>query len=206
MKYFLLSLILWSPFAHAVKVATCQTSPHGQLFGSAWLPCSQTVIYVDSSSVDGNSVIAIKHSGVNRWDIRSTLVSGDVVLTDTANPKSLSTHWWNQTDILWSTPVALSALLNWNPPSSNTDGSALVPPITYSVFQGSKGQSPKPLVLSGISALTYTASSGLSAGTTVCWNITATEVTIQSDYSAEVCKVFPAVTLTPQSPTTPGVK
>jgi hypothetical protein len=95
-----------------------------------------------------------------------------------------------------------TAALAWTAPTVNTDGSALTGALTYNIYQGAKGAEVKSV--SGVTTTTYTVSSGLTDGSTVCWYVTAVEGGQESASSAEVCKTFPPAI--PQAPASLTVK
>lgn len=96
--------------------------------------------------------------------------------------------------------VGNTATITWGPPTGNTDGTALAGTITYNIYQGAKGAEVK--TASGVSGTSFTVSTGLADGTTVCWYVTAVEGGQESAPSAEACKTFPpAVPLPPSSVT-----
>lgn len=87
-----------------------------------------------------------------------------------------------------------TATLTWLAPSNS---GVLTPPITYNVYQTPQGAtSGGTQIASGLSALSYTAT-GLTAGSTVCFNVTAVAAGQESAYSNQGCKTFPAVPASP---------
>jgi len=92
-----------------------------------------------------------------------------------------------------------SAVLTWAAPTLNTDGTAITLPLTYNVYQGAQGSTTKPSVLTGVTALTATITTGLAASSTVCFELTAVAGGQESAHSGEACKTFPAAT--PAAPT-----
>jgi hypothetical protein len=83
-----------------------------------------------------------------------------------------------------------SAVLTWVAPSN---AASLTPPITYNVYQTAQGAtSGGTQIASSVTALTYTAS-GFTAGSTVCFNVTAVAAGVESAYSNQACKTFPVV-------------
>lgn len=93
-------------------------------------------------------------------------------------------------------PLALAAntaTLTWGAVTTNTDGSAISGTVTYNVYQTPCGSTSGGTQLAnGITALIYTVSAGLTDGTTVCFNVTAVAGGIESAYSAQGSKTFPA--------------
>lgn len=84
-----------------------------------------------------------------------------------------------------------SAALTWSAVIANTDGTPVVAPVTYNIYQGAKGAEAATPVATGVTATTWTATTGLSPGTTVCWEVTAVSgAGIESAKSAEVCRTF----------------
>lgn len=98
-----------------------------------------------------------------------------------------------------------SAVLTWNAVTLNTDSTPVVAPVTYNIYQGPKGAEAATPVATGVTATTWTATTGLSPGTTVCWEATAVSgAGIESAKSNEACKTFaPAV---PNPPTALAVQ
>lgn len=98
-----------------------------------------------------------------------------------------------------------SATLTWTAVTTNTDGTPAVAPVTYDIYQGAKGGEAATPVATGITSTTWTATTGLSPGTTVCWEATAVSgAGIESAKSAEVCRTFaPSV---PNPPTNLAVQ
>lgn len=98
---------------------------------------------------------------------------------------------------------APSVTLTWVAPTMNTDGtpvSSAQQPITYSIYQGPSGQEATTPVQTGVTALTATITSGLTPGSTVCWQLTATDALGQTSAKTnEAC-----VTLAPSVPNPPG--
>lgn len=89
------------------------------------------------------------------------------------------------------------ATLSWGAVTSYTDGSPISTPVTYTVYQGLQGAA-KTVAQTGITATSLVVSSGLSGGTTVCWELTATAGGQESAHTAEACKTFPVQV--PQTP------
>ncbi len=94
----------------------------------------------------------------------------------------------------------LSAVLTWTAVTTNVDGTAVVAPVTYNVYQGAKGAEAATPVATGITATTWTATTGLSPGATVCFEVTAVSgAGIESAKSNEACKTF-----APEVPSAPA--
>lgn len=93
----------------------------------------------------------------------------------------------------------LSAALSWVAPTTYTNGAAIPAGtvITYNVYQGATGA--ETLLSSGVSALTFSATTGLTSGSTVCWEVTAVIAGVESSRSNEACKTFPSVPSPPAS-------
>lgn len=88
--------------------------------------------------------------------------------------------------------VAPSATISFTVPTTNTDGTPLVGPLTYNVYQSttSGGETKAASALKG-SPITVT--TGLAPKTTVYFKISVTDANGQeSALSNEVCKTFPA--------------
>ncbi len=106
--------------------------------------------------------------------------------------------------LLSSVASAGQAVLTITPPTLNTDGSTIIGQITYNVYKGAQGQAVKPLLVTGLTATTYTALN-LTAGTTTCFNVTANVVgETESAYSNEVCKTIPPTNPNPPTITIAG--
>lgn len=98
---------------------------------------------------------------------------------------------------------APSATLTWTGPTTYSDGSPIDPTtLTYNVYQGLQGQTK--VKAQTVSALTATLSTGMIAGRTYCWAVTAVANSLESAPSGEACKTFPAVA--PSAPTGLTVK
>ena len=94
----------------------------------------------------------------------------------------------------------LSAVLSWTPSTTRTDGTPVVPPVSFTVYQGTSGA--EVVMASYILGSTFTATTGLAPGTTVCWQVTETETStgLESARTPEACKTFPAVATPPNPP------
>jgi fibronectin type 3 domain-containing protein len=93
--------------------------------------------------------------------------------------------------------ATLSATLTWTAPTTNADGTPISGALTYDVYQGASGAETK--VASGVTGTTWAASTGLVAGATVCWKVTAVNAAgVEGGASNEACKSFPE---TPSAPT-----
>ena len=94
-----------------------------------------------------------------------------------------------------------SATLTWTAPTAYTDGTAIASGvvITYNLYQGPSGQEAATAVSTGITGLTTTITTGLVAGTTTCWQVTANANGQESAKTNEVCKTF-----APEVPNPPG--
>jgi len=68
--------------------------------------------------------------------------------------------------------AANQASLSWSAPTTYSDGSPLTGTLTYTVYQGPQGGTKAKV--SSTATTTYTVSSGLTQGTTVCWQVSAT--------------------------------
>ena len=89
--------------------------------------------------------------------------------------------------------TAPTAALAWSAPTTYTDGSAIpsTVAITYNVYQSCTSATSLVKVASGITALTDTITSGLAAGTTCWWTVSATANAVEGGQSNVVTKVFP---------------
>lgn len=95
----------------------------------------------------------------------------------------------------------LSVALSWTAPTTFTNGSAITGAITYNIYQGASGAEVS--AQTGVSATSVTITTGLSAGSTVCWQVTAVVGGVESSRTTEVCETFPAQ---PNPPTNLTVK
>lgn len=95
--------------------------------------------------------------------------------------------------------AANTATLSWQAPTTFSDGSPVgSTPITYNVYQGLQGQA-KTKTQSAVTQTSATVSSGLAAGNTYCFTVTAVANSLESAPSNEACKTFPQVA--PAAPT-----
>lgn len=91
-----------------------------------------------------------------------------------------------------------SAVLSWVAPTTFTDGSPLTGTVTYNVYQGPTGA--ETLTTTGVTALTWSANpASLTAGSSICWTVTAVVGGVESAPSNEVCKSFPKVSSPPST-------
>jgi hypothetical protein len=84
--------------------------------------------------------------------------------------------------------------LSWTPSTTRTDGTTITGPLSFTVYQGPSGAEVK--AFQWILGSTLTVTTGLAAGTTVCWQVTETETAtgLESARTPEGCKTFPATT------------
>jgi hypothetical protein len=101
-----------------------------------------------------------------------------------------------------------SVTLTWTAPTTNVDNTPITGAITYSVNQYVSGVW-KP-IQTGIVGTTVVITSGVTAGTTQCYEVGSTVAGINSKtLSNQACKVIPAapvVTETPQPPSKAAAK
>lgn len=90
-----------------------------------------------------------------------------------------------------------TATLNWGAVTQNVDGTAIVPPITYNLYQGVS--TPLTKVQTGLTAPTATVTTGLTPGTTQEFAVTAVEGVVESAQSAIASVPVPLPT--PKAPT-----
>lgn len=84
-----------------------------------------------------------------------------------------------------------SASISFVAPTLDTNGVALVGPITYNVYQGTiTGGETK--VASGLVGSPIAVTLGLTGGKSYYWYVTAVNVLGESAPSNEVCKTFPS--------------
>ena len=99
-----------------------------------------------------------------------------------------------------------SAVLTWTPALTRTDGTTITGALTFNVYRGVGAggavASTTPY-LTALTGTTYTDTTGLAGGTTVCYQGTEIETAtgLESARTNEVCKTFPqappsALTLT----------
>lgn len=94
-----------------------------------------------------------------------------------------------------------SAAIAWTAPTANSDGSALTGALTYNLYQGPDGALVS--VQTGLTGLTATVTTGLTAGSTQCFAVTAVENGVESAPSLESCVTLPV--LAPAAPGLPTV-
>jgi len=99
--------------------------------------------------------------------------------------------------------AANQSVLTWTAPTTYTDGTPLpASGLGYKVYRGVKGATKT--VIASPTSTTYTDTTGLNQGTTVCYQVSATLGTQESALSTEACKTFPQAA--PSSPSTLTVK
>jgi hypothetical protein len=87
--------------------------------------------------------------------------------------------------------IAGAATLTITPPTTYTDGTTIVDPITFKIYEGPQGVPNKTLIASGLTGTTQTFT-GLPSGANACFNGTAVVNGAESDLSNEVCKFINA--------------
>ncbi len=76
--------------------------------------------------------------------------------------------------------------LSWGQVTQYTNGATILEPVTYTIYQGKKGQA-KPLLIDGIYGTSYAGSA--TGGRRLCWNVRTKVVGHPlSNLSNEVCK------------------
>lgn len=88
--------------------------------------------------------------------------------------------------------VAPAATLTFTPPTTNTDGTPVVGPLTYEILQGPAAAS-LAVAAKGLAGSPITVNTGLGAGATVYFAVVAVDA--KGNASAQsnvVCKTFPA--------------
>jgi hypothetical protein len=85
-----------------------------------------------------------------------------------------------------------SAALSWTAPTQNIDGTTITGTITYNIYQGLAGALVK--VQSGVTGTAATITTGLTAGTTQCFAITAVVSASESAQSTAACAAIPVPT------------
>jgi hypothetical protein len=123
--------------------------------------------------------------------------------------KNLAGNWYSKASATaaWSAgtatsplPLVSTATLNWAAPTAYTSGAAITGALTYNVYQGVSGAALTK-VQSGLTALSVVITAGLTAGSTMCFAVTAVSAGIESAQSVQACKAFAAAILTPMAPT-----
>lgn len=88
-----------------------------------------------------------------------------------------------------------TATLNFTLPTVHQDGTPITGALTVNVYQGvGKGNEGATPAFTGVTGTTFTITSGLADGTTVCWQLTAVEAgntAGESPRTNEVCATFP---------------
>ena len=97
-----------------------------------------------------------------------------------------------QTCVTGASGVAPTASITFVAPTSNTDTTPIVGPLTYNVYQSS-ASGAEVKVASALKGSPITVSTGLAPQTTVFFKISVTDANgNESALSNEVCKTFPA--------------
>jgi hypothetical protein len=96
-----------------------------------------------------------------------------------------------------SQAFAATATVSWIAPTTNTNGTAISGALTYNVYQNAVK------VQSGVAGLTATVTTGLTAGSTQCFSVSAVEAGVEGAQSLPSCVTLQA--LTPNAPTVPTV-
>lgn len=87
--------------------------------------------------------------------------------------------------------VAPVATLTFTPPTTNLDGTPVVTPLTYNLYE-STTSGAEAKVATGITASPYVIDTGIKGGTTVYFELTAVDANgNESPRSNEACKTFP---------------
>lgn len=92
---------------------------------------------------------------------------------------------------------ANQAVLTWVPPTVDINGSPIVDPMSFNVYQGIKGQTKSNV--QNVTGATLTIGTGLLSGRSYCWELKTLVNSLESVASNEACKDFPAVAPTPSS-------
>lgn len=90
-----------------------------------------------------------------------------------------------------------SAAVSWSAPAANADGSPLLGPVTYNLYQGLAGSLSK--VQSGLTSTAVVVTTGLTPNTTQCFAVTAVVLGVESAQSTAACGF-----VTPPTPGSPG--
>ena len=100
-----------------------------------------------------------------------------------------------------------SSVLTWTPATTRVDGTTISGVLTFNVYRGvGAGNESTTPYLTGLTGTTYTDSTGIANGTTVCYQMTEVETAtgLESARTNEACKTFPASP--PSAPTNLTVK
>jgi hypothetical protein len=87
--------------------------------------------------------------------------------------------------------VAPTITLTFTAPTTNTNGTAITLPLTYTVFQGATSGS-EVQVASGLTGSPIVVNTGLTAGSTAYVYLVVVDANGDSVPSTEACKTFPA--------------
>lgn len=92
--------------------------------------------------------------------------------------------------LMWDlADAATPTQLTWIAPTQNTDGTAIgAVPLTYSIYQGLRGQSPKPLLNSGVKGTAMPLPDLTKGG---CFQLSTTSDGDEGPLSPEVCLGLP---------------
>ncbi len=82
------------------------------------------------------------------------------------------------------------AVLSWTAPTTNADGSAITSTLTYNVYQGVQGAALAK-VQSGIATATATITTGLTAGSTQCFTVSAVANSLEGAQTTTACAAIP---------------
>ena len=94
--------------------------------------------------------------------------------------------------------VGPTAVVRYQAPTLNTDGTAITATLTYNIYQGPQGGTLVK-VQTGLTGLSAVVSTGLVAGTTQCFAVTAVAGSQESSMSTSACAAVNAST--PGNPT-----
>lgn len=84
------------------------------------------------------------------------------------------------------------ATLAWSAVSKDIAGANLVGAVTYNLYQAVQG-APLTKVQTALVGVTGVISTGLTAGSTQCFSVTAVNSGLESDLAAPVCAAVPFV-------------
>lgn len=91
--------------------------------------------------------------------------------------------------------AATSASISWTGPTLNTDGSAITGAVTYNLYTGAQGVAPEVTsVQKGITTPSATVTTGLTAGATVCFAVSAVVGGVEGAQTAPSCVAVPLPT------------
>jgi hypothetical protein len=175
------------------------TSSAGNTWGISSAACATPFATGTTSMVSLNGVADTTTCSV----VEIAYVNGSIWQKNLAGnwySKATATAAWSAGTVTSPLPLVSTATLNWAAPTDYTSGAAITGALTYNVYQGVSG-STLAKVQSGLTASSVVITAGLTAGSTMCFAVTAVSAGVESAQSAQACKAFAAAVLTPMAPT-----